>query len=171
MQVFIREEHPDDIKAIRSVNEKAFGQSQESHIVDALRSNAAALLSLVAIVDNEIIGHIMYSPATLQCEQGEILGAALGPMAVLPEYQRKGIGSKLVDTGNQELRAKDVPFIIVLGHPHYYPRFGFEPASRHGIRCEWEVPDDVFMVLILDQGKMSGVCGVAKYRAEFSDVQ
>lgn len=170
MQVFIREEHPDDIEAIRSVNEKAFAQSQESHIVDALRSNSAALLSLVAIVDNEIVGHIIYSPATVHSEHGDILGAALGPMAVLPEYQRKGIGSKLVDTGNQELRAKDVPFIIVLGHPHYYPRFGFEPASRHGIRCEWEVPDDVFMVLILDQGKMSGISGMAKYRTEFSTV-
>ena len=109
----------------------------------------------------------MYSPLSIG---GEITGAALGPMAVLPEYQGQGIGSKLVEAGNLKLKDVGYPFIIVVGHANYYPRFGFRPASAYGIRCEWEVPDDVFMLLILDEAKMQGVSGLAKYRHEFSSV-
>lgn len=98
----------------------------------------------------------------------EVMGAALGPMAVLPEYQRQGIGGRLIEAGNQKLLESGCPFIIVVGHPEYYPRFGFEPAVAYGIRCEWEVPDDVFLVLILDPSRIKGVFGLAKYRPEFS---
>ena len=90
-------------------------------------------------------------------------------MAVLPERQRQGIGSELVETGLAELRERDCPFVIVLGHPEYYPRFGFEPASRHGIKCEWEVPDEAFMILVLDEVRMPEAGGRARYRAEFSE--
>jgi len=165
--VEIREECPDDIAAIREVNRRGFEEEQESNIVDALRTNGAALLSLVAIMHDRVIGHIIYSPASV----GKMVeGAALGPMAVLPEHQRQGIGSKLVEAGNRKIRDEGYPFIIVVGHPEYYPRFGFRPASKYGIKCEWDVPDDVFMVRILDQAKMQGVSGLAKYRPEFSAV-
>lgn len=162
----IREERPDDVEAIRNVNKRAFGQEQEGNIVDALRSNRAVLLSLVATLNGRVVGHIMYSPISV----GDVAGAALGPMAVLPEHQRLGIGSKLVEAGNQKLKDAGWPFIIVLGHASFYPRFGFTPASALGITCEWDVPADVFMVLILDQQKMNGVSGLAKYRQEFSSV-
>lgn len=162
----IREELPADIPAIREVNQQAFGQEQEGRIVDALRSNGAVLISLVAVVNGEVVGHIMYSPATID----KVTGAGLAPMAVLPEYQRHGIGSQLVETGNRKLKASGCPFIVVLGHPDYYPRFGFQPASNFGLRCEWPVPDNVFMVLILDTEKMQGVSGLVKYRDEFSSV-
>ena len=162
----IREETTADVDAIREVNRRAFAQDQEGNIVDALRSNGAALLSLVAIVDGEVVGNIMYSPATV----GDTLGAALGPMSVLPEFQRQGIGSKLVKAGNQRLKERGCPFVIVAGHPEYYPRFGFTPASKHGIRCEWDLPDNVFMIAVLDPAKMHGVSGLAKYRHEFSTV-
>ena len=164
MTIEIREERADDVAAIRNVNRRAFGQDHEGNIVDALRSNGAALLSLVAILDDQVVGHIMYSPATV----GEATGAGLAPMAVHPDHQRKGIGSKLIEAGNQKLKNDGCPFIIVLGHADYYPRFGFIPASTLGIKCEWDVPDDVFMLLVLDQAKMQGVSGVAKYRDEFS---
>ncbi len=164
MTIEIREERADDVAAIRDVNRRAFGQELEGNIVDALRSNGAALLSLVATLDDEVAGHIMYSAATI----GEVTGAGLAPMAVLPEHQRKGIGSKLVEAGNRKLEDEGCPFIIVLGHANYYPRFGFIPASTHGIKCEWDVPDEAFMLLILDQAKMQGVSGSAKYRPEFS---
>ena len=142
MLVEIREECPDDIAAIREVNRRGFEEEQESNIVDALQTNGAALLSLVAIMHDRVIGHIIYSPASV----GEMVeGAALGPMAVLPEHQRQGIGSKLVEAGNRKIRDEGYPFIIVVGHPEYYPRFGFRPASKYGIKCEWDVPDDVFM--------------------------
>lgn len=162
----VREERPDDIAAIRDVNERAFGQQQEGNIVDTLRSNGAVLLSLVATLDRRVVGHILYSSASI----GAVAGAALGPMSVLPEHQRLGIGSRLVEAGNRRIKDAGCPFIIVLGHAHFYPRFGFSPASTHGITCEWNVPDDVFMLLVLDEQKMQGVGGLAKYRDEFSTV-
>ncbi|PYK52771.1 MAG: GNAT family N-acetyltransferase [Verrucomicrobia bacterium] len=149
------------------MNRRAFGQDQESNIVDALRANGAALLSLVATLDDRVVGHIMYSPLTIG---GNVTGAALGPMAVLPEHQRQGIGSKLVKVGNQKLKDAGYPFIIVVGHADYYPRFGFKRANEHGITCEWDLPDDVFMLLVLDQAKMESVSGLATYRHEFSSV-
>lgn len=162
----IRKERPEDIPAIRDVNDRAFGQQQEGNIIDALRSNGAALLSLVATVNGRVVGHVLYSPASI----GEVVGTALGPMAVLPEHQRQGIGSKLVETGNQKLKDADCPFVIVLGHANFYPRFGFRPASTNGVKCEWDVPDEVFMLLALDEQKMQGVSGLAKYRDEFSTI-
>ncbi|MBI1872757.1 MAG: N-acetyltransferase [Acidobacteria bacterium] len=162
----IRPEQPGDIPAIRDVNRRAFGQDQEGNIVDALRANGAAVLSLVAAVDGRVVGHIMYSPLLV----GGVQGAALGPMAVLPEHQHRGIGTSLVEAGNRQLRHDGCPFIAVLGHATFYPRFGFRPANTYGITCEWDVPDDVFMMLVLDEAKMSDVVGIAKYRTEFSTV-
>ena len=167
MPIEIREEQANDIAAIREVNRRAFGQEQEGRIVDALRTNHGALLSLVATLDDRIVGHIMYSPLMVG---GEWEGAALGPMAVLPEHQRQGIGSRLVEAGNQKLEAAGCPFVIVLGHEDFYPRFGFTPAHAHGITCEWDVPNDVFMVLVLNRAKTDGLSGLAKYRNEFSTV-
>ena len=160
----IRQEQSTDIDAVRQVNDQAFGQDQEGRIVDALRANDAALLSLVATIDDQVVGHIMYSAVTV----GHLSGAGLAPMAVLPQYQRQGIGSRLVAAGNEKLKQTGCPFVVVLGHAEYYPRFGFKPASNYGIRCEWDVPDDVFTILILDPARMQGVSGLAKYRHEFS---
>ena len=160
----IREERPDDFAAIREVNRLAFGQSQEGELIDALRANGGVLLSLVAVSGGKIVGHILYSPIVV----GAFKGAALGPMAVLPNYQRQGIGSRLVAAGNRRVAEAGHPFVIVLGHAGFYPRFGFRPASTLRITCEWDVPDDVFMVLILDSGKTAGISGPAQYRTEFS---
>ena len=163
----IREEQPADVEAIRDVNRLAFGQHQEGEIVDALRANGGVVLSLVAVSNGKIVGHILYSPIVVG---GSFTGAALGPMAVLPDYQRQGIGGELVAAGNRQLAEAGCPFVIVLGHPEFYPRFGFTSASMHGITCEWDVPDDVFMVLILDATKTEGMSGLAKYRSEFATV-
>lgn len=174
MPIEIREELPEDIAAIREVNRRAFGQDQEANLVDALRSNGAALLSLVATSDGEVVGHIMYSPATIGDEDPNsalnVKGAGLAPMAVLPEHQRRGIGSRLIEAGTQKLRDSGLPFIIILGHPNYYPRFGFEPANTFNIKCEWDVPPEAFMILVLDHSKMHHISGLAKYRPEFSTV-
>jgi len=162
----IREEHAGDISEIRELNQQAFGQSQEGNIVDALRSNGAVLLSLVATLDDHVVGHILYSPVSLS----GVDGAALGPMAVLPQHQRQGIGSKLIEEGNRRLKESGCPFIIVVGHANFYPRFGFKRASTCAIACEWEIPDEAFMVLTLDHARMAGVSGLAQYRPEFSTV-
>jgi len=161
----IRHEEPDDIAQIRDVHRRAFGQGQEADIVDALRTNGAIRLSLVATVNGEVVGHIMYSPVTVG---GRIEGAGLAPMAVAPEHQRRGIGSRLVEAGNQMLKAAGCPFVVVLGHPEFYPRFGFGPARVQGVTCEWDVPDDVFMIVMFEGTNELRLSGVAKYRKEFS---
>jgi putative acetyltransferase len=165
LEVEVREERPDDIAAIRDVSRRATRQ-QEADLVDRLRANGAALLSLVATLNGQVVGHILYSPASV----GTVRGAALGPMAVAPEYQRQGIGGKLVTIGNRMLADQGCPFVVVLGHAAYYPKFGFRPATTVGITSRWKVPDDVFMVAILDEDEMRGVSGQAHYRDEFSSV-
>ena len=166
MIIEVRSEHPDDTPAIRDVNRRAFEQDQEASIVDALRPMERRRLSLVATLNDRVVGHIMYSPV----EIGELTGAGLGPMAVLPEHQREGVGSKLIEAGNRQLKSAGCPFIVVIGHADYYPRFGFKPARPLGMACEWEVPDDVFLLLVLDPEKMRGIAGTAKDRHEFSTV-
>jgi putative acetyltransferase len=166
--ISVRPERPADVAAVRRVNEEAFGQPAEAAIVDALRRHCPDALSLVATEGDSVVGHIFFSPATVECGQRVIEGMGLAPMAVLPGRQRRGIGTLLARAGIATLRERRCPFVIVLGHPEYYPRFGFVPASRHGLRCQWDgVPDEAFMVLILDEGVMQGVSGVASYRSEF----
>ena len=166
----IREEIFQDIDAIRALNEQAFGQPQEANIVDKLRANCDGLLSLVALQDEKIIGHILFSPVTIEGHHGILKGMGLAPMAVLPEFQRLGVGSELVQAGIEILRKSTCPFIIVLGHPEYYPKFGFERASRYRIKSQWEgVPDPAFMILWLDKTITNHVSGVAKYRDEFDE--
>jgi putative acetyltransferase len=171
--ISIREERPKDIAEVRKLNEitfmQAFGWAPEADLVDRLRLSAPGLLSLVAVQDDQIVGHIMFSPVRIEGRM-PVDGVGLAPMAVLPELQQQGIGSRLVKAGIEILKSRSLPFITVLGHPEYYPRFGFEPASRRGIRSQWEgVPDEAFMILILDEKVMSGVHGVARYRAEFDE--
>ena len=162
----IREEQTGDADAIRRVNTEAFGQLQEAQLVDALRNNCSDLLSLVAADGEDIVGHILFSPALL----GDVEGMGLAPMAVIPARQRDGIGSELVRAGLAKLEERGCPFVIVLGHADYYPRFGFERASARGVRCEWDVLDEVFMLLTLDESAMEGIRGLARYRPEFAQV-
>ena len=155
-ELIIRVEQPGDVEAIRQVNLEAFGQPTEADLVDVLRQSCRDGLSLVAEVEGGIVGH------------GQIEGMGLAPMAVSPSRQRQGIGSRLVEEGLRILRDSGCPFVLVVGHPEYYPRFGFEPASGHGLRCQWEgVPDEAFMVVILDLAGAEGLAGVARYRDEF----
>jgi putative acetyltransferase len=146
--VIIREEHPTDRQAVRNVNLRAFGQTLGADLVDTLWENCPDLLSLVALEGNRVVGHILFSPATITDEERMIEGVGLAPMAVLPDVQRQGIGSELVRAGIEKLASSRCPFVIVLEHPEYYPRFGFGRASGYGIKSEWEVPDDAFMILI-----------------------
>jgi putative acetyltransferase len=165
--IVVREERPDDIEAIRGVSDKAFNQPDEGSIVDRLRDNCDDLISLVAVSGGQIVGHILFSPVVLDGPAGRLEGMGLGPMAVLPKYQRLGIGSMLVEAGIAKLEESGCPFVVVIGHPEYYPRFGFERASGYGIKSEWDVPDEAFMIFLTDSSKMKGWTGVAKYRPEF----
>lgn len=168
MSFIIREEAPDDIPAVRALNEAAFGQPVEADIVDALRAECRSAVSLVAEDDGQIVGHIFFSPVVISDDMETVRGMGLAPMAVLPECQRRGIGSVLVRDGIEALRRRGCPFIIVLGHPKFYSKFGFMPASRRGVFCQWDgVPDEAFMILVLDKSVMAGAGGTARYREEF----
>ena len=164
----IRKEQSADITRIREINIQAFDQSEEADLVDRLRERCKDILELVAVCDNEVIGHILFSPATIEYQGRTIAGAALGLMAVMPRYQRRGIGTKLVKDGVLRLQEKSCPFLVVIGHPEYYPRFGFRPASQYGIQSDWDVPDEAFMMIVLADEEMQGVKGTVKYRPEFS---
>ncbi len=161
----IREEQPADVEAIREINLAAFDGPAEADIIDALRRDCDDLLSLVAVDDGRVVGHILFSPVTID---GAVVGMGLAPVAVAPDRRRQGIGSDLVRRGVEILRDRRCPCIIVLGHPEFYPRFGFEPASTYDLQCQWPgVPDDVFMVLPLDASVVADMQGVVRYRGEF----
>jgi putative acetyltransferase len=164
----IRHETPNDIQQIHLINERAFEQPNEADLVDALRDNNAVTLSLVAELDGDVVGHILFSPMVVDDCAANVVG--LGPMAVLPEHQRGGIGSQLVRQGLEECRSLGVDAVIVLGHPWYYPLFGFVPASRYGIQSTFDVPDTVFMAVELNPGALDQCSGVARYRPEFDGV-
>lgn len=164
----IREEEPGDQAAIRLVNEAAFENGPEAAIVDKLRAFCDNYLSFVAVDQGSVVGHILFTPAIL--DNGGLVGLGLAPMAVLPSHQRKGIGSLLVRHGLEYVRESGCPFVIVLGHPKYYPRFGFEPASRYKLRSQWEgIPDEAFMVIVFDGDALPRAGGIARYRSEFDE--
>ncbi len=168
--IVVREERLDDIAVIRKINEMAFGQPMEANIVDKLRENCSDLLSLVAVREGQVVGHILFSPVRIEGEGRMVEGTGLAPMAVLPAWQHQGIGSMLIRAGISMLKNKGCPFVIVLGHPGYYPRFGFEGASGYGIRSQWsEVPDGAFMILVLNSEAVAGTSGTARYRDEFDE--
>jgi putative acetyltransferase len=168
----IRLESPDDVAAVRQVNALAFGQPAEANLVDKLRAACREALSLVAVDDvGEVVAHILFTPVGVESHGRRIVGMGLAPMAVRPDCQRQGIGSELVRRGLSLLTERGCPFVVVVGHAAYYPRFGFAPASRHGLASQWDgMPDEAFMVMILDQPFMTGVRGVARYRDEFDEV-
>lgn len=166
--MIIRAEGPEDSAQVRRVNALAFGQPSEADLADRLRTACAEALSLVAEDDGKVVGHILFTPAGI--EGWSSSGMGLAPMAVLPDHQGHGIGSALVKRGLDILRERGCPFVAVIGHPDYYPRFGFEPASKHGLVSQWEgIPDAAFMVLVLDRRAMEGVSGVVRYRDEFNE--
>jgi putative acetyltransferase len=165
---YIREETPVDADAVRRLNEAAFERPQEARLISVLRDHGGVLLSLVAVAAGRVVGHVLFTPVTVSSRLATVWGAGLGPMAVRPDLQRHGIGSRLVAEGTRRLRKRSCPFVVVLGHPEYYPRFGFEVASRHGLRCPWDAPDAAFMVLPLGSAPLSP--GLVSYRDEFSTV-
>ena len=165
----IRTEKEKDRAAVRAVNESAFETSAEAELVDRLRTQARPHISLVADHGGTIVGHIMLTPVVLPGHT-ELKIMGLAPMAVSPENQSKGIGSELVRAGLEECKKLGFAAVVVLGHPKYYPRFGFTPASRVGIGCEYEAPDEAFMALEIQPGYLGRASGTVKYHPAFEAV-
>jgi putative acetyltransferase len=165
----IRPEAKGDGAAVRAVNEAAFETSAEADLVEALHRKGVSLVSLVAEVDSEVVGHILFSAVTLVDHIGLRVGG-LGPMAVLPAYQRKGVGAALVRAGLARCKDLGCCAVVVVGHPEYYPRFGFVPAHRYALRCEYDVPAEVFMVAELEAGALNAASGLVRYDDVFAGV-
>lgn len=174
LHVRIRGEKPGDESVIRDLTERAFegsefGHNGEAGLVEKLRSQNAATISLVAEVSDQIVGHILFSPATIDLKDHCSKGLGLAPVSVLPEFQRRGIGAKLVERGLEVAAPSDCEFVIVLGHPEYYPKFGFATASASNVGCEFEgVPDEAFMIRWFKQPASVDDRVVAKYHPVFS---
>ena len=167
MTVTIRPEEPRDADDVRVVNERAFEGPDEAAIVDALRGSPDTI-SIVALIGYRVVGHIMLSPVQIEGAPPDVAVAGLAPMAVLPEYQRQGVGSRLVHAGLEACRSRGVGAVVVVGHPAYYPMFGFLRASTKGLAYEHPVPDEVFMVLELHAGALTHARGIVHFRPEFS---
>ncbi len=168
----IRPERTEDANDVHHVNRQAFGQENEAILVETLLSSPEAIpeLSLVAEQDGRVVGHILFSPIVIETSSGEVSALALAPVAVLPEFQNQGIGSRLVQDGLEACRQLGHKIVIVLGHANYYPRFGFSPARARGIEAPFPVPDEAWMAVELQAGALDGVRGKVKYPPAFDEV-
>lgn len=146
----VREEMTRDRVGIRKLNRAAFGGHEEENLVDRLRKDGDFVASLVAVVGNAVVGHVLFSRLAISGGEKPVSAAALAPMAVLPERQRAGIGTRLIQTGLALCRSRGVEAIFVLGHPGYYPRFGFSAETARGVTAPFS--GDAFMAIELRRG-------------------
>jgi len=167
--MLIRTEKENDRTAVFAVNVSAFETPSEAALVEVLREQARPVVSLVAEDNGNIVGHIMFTPVFLS-GYPDLNVMGLAPLAVAPEHQGKGAGSALVRAGLEQCRQLGFVAVVVLGHPDYYPRFGFSPSSRFGIDSDYDVPEEVFMALELEPEALMGKNGRVKYHAAFRNV-
>jgi putative acetyltransferase len=166
MNILIRPETNADHQAIRHVNRIAFGQGEEARLVDALRDGGYVQVSLVVEVGGQVVGHILFSDLPIITRAGTVPALALAPMAVLPEFQNQGIGSALVQRGLEACRQQGHRIVVVLGHAHFYPRFGFSPKLAAHLESPFSGSDS-FMAVELVPGALDGVAGRVQYPPPF----
>ncbi|MEQ8524730.1 N-acetyltransferase [Gracilimonas sp.] len=166
----VLQERPEHIDTISSLTIKAFPSNAEANLIDKLREKLTNFYSFVAIKDGEVIGHILFTPVYLDGPENNISIFGLGPMAVLPKYQKSGVGSKLVRRSLKFLKKQEIDAVVVLGHKEYYSKFGFESSAKYGVKSEFDVPDDVFMIKFLNRDFKSILKGTIKYDELFSKV-
>lgn len=172
MQINLRPETINDYAGIKNINDLAFGQADEGLLIEKLRLNPDFIdkLSIVAEFKDKIVGHILFFPIKIQDGSKKHESLALAPMAVLPDFQNKGIGGQLVIKGLEIAKELGFKSVIVLGHKDYYPKFGFLPASIWGIKAPFDVPDEVFMAIELVGDGLKDVSGLVGYPKEFEEV-
>jgi putative acetyltransferase len=168
----IRAESITDYAAVYEMHSLAFGRPNEAKLVEDIRHsvNFNPQLSMVAVQDELVVGHLLFSPLVIETKTKEIPALVLSPLAVHPKYQKQGIGSKLVRHGLILCKNAGYKAVIVIGYPSYYPRFGFLPASTKGIKAPFPVPDKAFMVLELVPGILNQTSGLIKFPAPFNVV-
>ena len=164
----IREEQEGECQEIRQVIVAAFGGDTEANLVELLRDRNKAPVALVAVEDNKIVGHIMFSPVTITLAPTTFRAVGLAPLSVLPEFQRQGIGSMLAHEGLKKCVVAGFEMAVVLGSPYYYPRFGFSRATLYGLGNEYDA-DEHFMAMELKNGALDKVSGIVRYSPEFKE--
>ena len=171
--IHLRSAKDSDYQNIYEVNDLAFGQNSESNLIALLKQNKEFItdLSIVAEMDNELVGHILFSKISIKNKDQEFESLALAPMAVRPSFQNLGVGVKLVLYGIAEAKSLGFTSLIVLGHEKYYPKFGFKSASLWNIKAPFDVPDSVFMALELEEGALKDISGTVIYPKEFSMIE
>ena len=170
--IHIRPERTEDTESIRELTISAFQGDEEARLIAAIRASDYFIpeLSLVAVETDRIVGHILFSPITVESSGKSVNALALAPMAVVPEYQNKGIGTELVKHGLAACKKLGYTIVIAVGHPEYYPRFGFKPARDYCLEAPFEVPDDAFLTLELVPCALKNVRGMVKYSPAFDSV-
>jgi putative acetyltransferase len=168
-----RAETAEDYDATHEVNTLAFGREVEARLVENLRRLPDFIpeLSLVGIEAGQVVGHILFSPLVIETQDGAVPALALAVLAVRPEFQNQGVGSALVRDGLERCRALGHRIVVVVGHPAYYPRFGFSPARAQGLEVPFPVPNEAFLALELVPGALHGVAGMVRYPPPFDQVE
>ena len=172
LETNIRSETENDFDSIRSVNDLAFDRPEESRLVDNLRQlpEFDPRLSLVAEREGKVIGHALFFPIYIQGEDGEEYPClSLGPIAVVPEYQKRGIGGVLIEAGHRTALELDYTAVLLLGHPEYYPRFGYLPAEKWELTNPWQIEGDPWMGVELVKGALECKAGLAVYPQAFNE--
>jgi putative acetyltransferase len=164
-----RPEETKDHAAIFEINQLAFPEDNEARLVDMLRDSESYVngLSMVAEKDGEIVGHILFTKLTIESSNRDNIALSLAPLAVKPNFQRQGIGAGLIKEGIKACKSLGYGAIVVVGHPEYYPKFGFSPAREKGLGTPFPVPDDAFMVYELVPGYLDNIQGIVKLAPEF----
>jgi putative acetyltransferase len=172
MKIAIRPEEQRDYDAIGEVNFLAFDGKSEARLVEKLRGSTDFIqkLSLVAVRYTKVVGHLLFSPIAIRAKTVAVSALALAPMAVHSEFQRQGIGPELLREGLNRCRILGHKVVVVVGHPSYYPRFGFTSAKTMGLEAPFAVPDEAFMALELIAGALDGISGMVTYPPAFEEV-
>ena len=168
--MIIRTERETDFSTVYKINCKAFGTTEEALLVNKIRKSGIPIISLVSEINNKLVGHILFSQAHIVSENSRIEIMVLAPMAVLPEYQRRNVGSEMVKLGLKLCIQNAYGAVAVLGHPEYYPRFGFKSSVNFNITSSYDVPDDVFMIMELKDGFLNSLSGQVKYHKLFDEL-
>ncbi|MGG7142723.1 GNAT family N-acetyltransferase [Clostridium nigeriense] len=172
--IIIRKEETKDYEKVEKVIEESFKTAEftdkdEHNLVRRLRKSAEFVkeLSLIAEDNDRIVGHILLTKAFIKENNREFDTLALAPVAVLPDYQKRGIGKSLINKAIEKAIELGYKSIVVLGHENYYPKFGFKKASDYGIKAPFEVPDEAYMILELIPNALNGVNGTVEYSKAF----
>jgi len=169
--ITIRPEREGDHQAVHDLTAAAFGREDEARLVERLRQSDAFIppLSLVAVAEERVVGHVLFSRIGIESPTGAgaVPALALAPLSVQPEFQNRGIGTRLVREGLKRSWQLGHTIVVVVGHPSYYPRFGFSPAGAGGLEAPFAVPDEAFMALALVPGALDGISGLVRYPPPF----